>query len=376
MNVLVIGGGVIGLGIARKIHIRGVRGITVLERDHVGRGASWAAAGMLAPNAETEEIDDFYTFCVRSNELYPRFAADLLDETGIDIELDDHGTLYLAFSPEDQAEIERRYRKQRDAGIEVERLTRREVRSIEPNVAGAVCEGLYFRGDGQVENRKLLAALAAYAENSGISIRENTTVDSLIIDDGRVTGVQCGAEQIHADRTILATGAWSSLIKFGDERVPFDIKPIRGQIVCFSPEGRLINRVIYDPKGYVVPRADGRVLAGSTVENVGFDAAVTTEGVERLKRMAIEILPTLAEAEISDQWAGLRPFSPDGLPVIGEVAGLAGLTVATGHYRNGILLAPLTARVVADSIISGEPVNVPSCFTPERFAPSVNFAGC
>jgi glycine oxidase len=376
MNVLIIGGGVIGLGIAREMRIRGMRRITVLEQDRVGRAASWAAAGMLAPNAETEEIDDFYRSCVRSNEMYPRFAADLLGETGIDIELDDHGTLFLAFSQEDQAEIERRYRKQRDAGIDVERLTRAQVRSIEPNVAGAVCEGLYFRGDGQVENRKLLAALARYAEHNGISIRENTTVENLIIDNGRVTGAWCGAERIHADRTILATGAWSSLIKFGDESAPFDIKPIRGQIVCFTPKYRLIDRVIYDPKGYVVPRADGRVLAGSTVENAGFDAAVTVEGVERLKRMAAEILPALAEAEISDQWAGLRPFSPDGLPVIGEVAGLAGLTVATGHYRNGILLAPLTARVVADSITSGEPVNVPSCFTPARFAPSVNFAGC
>jgi glycine oxidase len=367
-DVLIIGGGVIGLGIARELHRAGAGRITVLERGRIGREASYAAAGMLAPNAEAEEIDDFYRLCVESNGMYPEFAEALLEETGIDIELDRSGTLYAAFSEEDSEELHLRMRRRRKAGIDVNLLSAKETREAEPFISGSVRESLLFAGDHQVENRKLLAALRKYAELNGIELREFAEVDSVLTESGKAVGVSVGGAAFHAGITLIATGAWTSFIKAGNVPVPIDVKPIRGQMLCYRLDERPLRRVIYSPRGYLVPRADGRVLAGATVEDVGFDAVVTDAGQMALEKSAVEIASGLARAEIVERWAGLRPYAADGMPVIGPVPGVEGLFAATGHYRNGILLTPITGRIMADRITGRKDSDFLRAFGPQRFA--------
>lgn len=367
-EILVVGGGVIGLGIARELSRAGVRGITIIERGHVGREASYAAAGMLAPNAECEVVDDFYRFCDESRRSYPEFAEKLLAETRIDIELDRSGTLYAAFSEADREHLALRYARQQAAGIPVERLSAGESLDLEPCLAASIRESLYFPTDWQVENRRLLAALTKFAVDNGIALTEGVGADSLVVDNGRVKGALVGGEPIFADATVLATGAWTSLIKIGEGEMPFRVRPIKGQMVSFQPGSRVFRRVIYSPRGYLVPRADGRILAGATVEDVGFDTSVTASATESLLASAVEIAPCLKGTEVAETWAGLRPSAADGLPIIGKIGGLEGLFVATAHYRNGILLAPLTGKLLAESIVNGTDSEYFRLFGPHRFA--------
>ncbi len=366
-EILIIGGGVIGLSIARELHKSGVRRITVLEKGRCGEESSWAAAGMLGPQAEADETGIFFDVCSASRDLYPQFAADLLAETGVDIELDKQGTLYLAFTDGDVTEVHERFKWQRKAALAVEHLSADDVRKAEPFVAPDVRGALLFPGDWQVENRKLLTALKTYAEQNGIEIREDSTVEQLIVDNGRVIGARTAKETLLAGHTILATGAWTSLIKLGDLDMPLKVEPVRGQIVAFQTAKRLFRHVIYSRRGYIVPRNDGRILAGSTSENVGFEKGVTDSAAEVLRQMAAEIAPNLSSLAITDQWSGLRPFARDGLPIIGQFDGINDLTIATAHYRNGILLAPLTARIVTDKVVSKIEISTLTAFSPNRF---------
>jgi glycine oxidase len=246
-------------------------------------------------------------------------------------------------------------------------LSADEVCSKEPFISPDVREALYFPCDWQVENRKLLVALMRYAELNSIEIRENTRIERLIVDDGRVTGAESNAGVFTADKTILATGAWTSLIKLGLIEFPVKVEPVRGQINCWRPEARLLKHVIYSRQGYVVPRGDGRILAGSTSENVGFEKAVTDDAMDGLQKMATEILPFLGGLEVADRWSGLRPFAADGMPIVGEISDINRLFIATAHYRNGILLAPLTAKLAAEKLVYEKDSEYFRIFGPDRF---------
>ncbi len=366
-DVLIIGGGVIGLSIARELHKNGVGRIVLLEKGVTGNESSWAAAGMLGPQAEANAAGPFFDMTLASRDLYPGFAAELLDETGVDIELDRAGTLYLGFTQDDSNELKERFDWQQKAGLQVEYLTAAETRKAEPFVSTDVREALFFPGDWQVENRKLLTALRRYAEINDIEIRENTLVERLVTEGNKVIGAETDGATFCAPQTVLATGAWSSLIKLGDFASPLKVEPVRGQIVAFRTAQRLFQRVIYSRRGYIVPRVDGRILAGSTTENVGFDKSVTESAAEHLRNVTLEIAPSISGLQIADQWAGLRPFAADGLPIFGEIRGIGGLMIATAHYRNGILLAPLTARLAADKMVNGTDSRYFTDFNPERF---------
>jgi glycine oxidase len=351
METLIIGGGVIGLSIARELKKRGVEKVTVLERGRVGREASWAAAGILAPQVEADADDDFFRLCFESNRMYPALAAELLDETGIDIELSRHGTLYLAFDVEDEKEFDHRFAWQTAAGLNVERLDRSEVKALEPDASDSVIGGLYFPDNGQVENRKLVDALAASAKRLGVDIREGVEVKSVLSDQGKIVGVETMQGHMPADRVVITTGAWASHIELGEVQLPIEVKPIRGQMICYRPHEVAIRHVIYSRRGYLVPRADGRLLAGATAENVGFESGVTDDGLRTLRDAAVEIAPGLCTSEVVDHWAGLRPYSVGGLPFIGPVKTVEGVFAAIGHFRNGILLTPITARMIADTVL-------------------------
>jgi glycine oxidase len=367
-DVIVVGGGVIGLSVARALARKQVGSVLLVERGELGREASFAAAGMLAPQAEANVDDAFFQLCCRSRDLYPALAAQLLEETGIDIELDQTGTLYCAFTEHDRGEIEKRFEWQRRLGLVVEQLTPRQARELEPNLSEQVLAGLKFPGDTQVENRQLLRALIATNEKLGVKSYGHTIVESLRIERGKVTGVSTSKGLVNTRNVVIAGGAWTSFIKTGTAAQQIRIEPVRGQIMCFESQRSLARHVIYSPRGYLVPRRDGRLLAGSTTEEAGFAKEVTALGLESIRDHALEIAPRIAELKLVDSWAGLRPRAPDGLPVLGKTEETEGLFFATGHYRNGILLAPLTgeliAALIADNVVAAEL----QTFAPDRFA--------
>jgi len=367
-EILIIGGGVIGLAIARELHKKGARKIRILERVKLGQEASFAAAGILAPQSEAEKQDDFFHFCDDSKKLYSQFALELFDETGVDIELDRSGTLYLAFSENDSVVIRHRFEWQKNAGLQVEYLTAREAKKVEPFVSPNVREALFFPNDWQVENRKLLAVLQKYAEINKIKTVENAEVKNILIEKGKIVGAQTNNKKYLAEKVVLTTGAWTSLIKAGENDFALPaVKPIRGQMLSFHTAKRLFEKVLYSPRGYLVPRLDGRILAGATVEDVGFDKSVTQSGVDFLFDTAFEIAPSLINLQPDEKWAGLRPFVSDGLPVLGEFSETENLFIATAHFRNGILLAPLTAKILADRIVENSQSKYLEIFSPRRF---------
>ena len=353
-DVVIVGGGVIGLTIARALALRGVRDVCLVERGNIGTEASWAAAGMLLPQVEADAQDEFFNLACESRDLYPAFAASLREETGIDVELDPTGTLYVALTEHDHDEIEKRYEWQTGAGLSVEILSAIEARELEPCISESTLGALRFPKDVQVENRRLLSALANSVKKLGVDIATQTAVDSLIIEGHRVTGVQTSRGVISSPAVVIAAGTWSSFIKTSPQSAIPAIKPVRGQMVCLEAKPQLTRHVIYSSRGYLVPRQDGRLLAGSTSENAGFAKCVTAGGIAAILRNALEISPAVSDLPVIDTWAGLRPHAAGGLPVIGPCGEIDGLFCATGHYRNGILLAPLTGELISKAIVSSQ----------------------
>ncbi|MBV9959352.1 MAG: glycine oxidase ThiO, partial [Acidobacteria bacterium] len=368
-DVIIVGGGVIGLSVARALSERGVGRVLLVERGaRAGMEASHAAGGMLAVQAEADSADAFFELARASRELYAAWAASLFEETGVDIELEETGTLYLAFTDEDERELDRRYRWQVAAGLEVERLSAREARALEPAISAHVRGALRFPRDVQVENRRLIKALLASLKKRGGQLLTGTQVEALSIERGRVRGVETSRGTIYAPAVVVASGAWTSFLTGADSRVPcVRIEPVRGQMLCFESLNTAPRHVLYSPRGYVVPRLDGRLLAGSTTEHAGFEKRVTGAGVHSIMTHALELAEeAFRAAPLVDAWSGLRPRADDELPVIGACSLVHGLFYATGHYRNGILLAPITGALIAEQLTTGSTRALLEAFSPDR----------
>ena len=359
----------IGLTIARALAHRGAGEICLIERASLGHEASFAAAGMLAPQAEANSQDDFFRLACQSRDLYPDFASSLYDETGIDVELDTTGTLYMALTYHDLVEIERRYEWQTAAGLEVEKLTASQALELEPCISQSVRGALRFPRDLQVENRRLLSALANSVAKLGVTVLSGTTVESVKIERDEVRGVHTLRGFISCPNVVVAAGTWSSLLKLSQpsEKRAMMVDPVRGQMISFDARPQLTRHVIYSPRGYIVPRRDGRLLAGSTSEHAGFAKQVTAGGISAILQHAQEISPSVSALPIVDTWAGLRPRAPDSLPVLGPCDEIGGLFYATGHYRNGILLAPVTGELIAEAVVTGVSSPLLGPFSPSRF---------
>jgi glycine oxidase len=343
----------------------------LIERGHLGAEASWAAGGILAPQVEVDHQAEFFQLACASRDLYPAFAESLKEETGIDVELDRSGTLYLGLTPKDEAELRHRYEWQKSEDLQVEWLNGDEARRFEPSISAEVVCALRFPKDIQVENRRLINALIRANEELGVQLLTGAAVKALRIKHEKVYGVETTNGFVGATSVVLAAGAWTSLIASPDFDLPeIMVEPVRGQMLCFEARPQIARHVVYSARGYLVPRRDGRVLAGSTAEHVGFDKRVTDEGESTIKSMAIEIAPVIENLPIVDSWAGFRPRANDGLPVLGPCEEIAGLFYATGHYRNGILLAPITGNVIADVIIDGVVPEKMRAFSPDRFRSS------
>jgi len=366
-DVVIVGGGVIGLSVARALAKRGVRNVIVVDRNEFGREASWAAGGILAPQVEADEDDNFFRIACASRDLYPEFTKALQSETGIDVQLDTTGTLYVAFADDEEAEFRTRFAWQQGQHLAVEWLDCDGAHKLEPLLSERVRCALRFPNDFQVENRRLVNALLIANERLGVRLSKECEASAIRTEKARAAGIETTQGFISAPIIVLAAGAWTSSIASSTALPQIEMKPVRGQMLSFDPTEQLARHVIYSSRGYLIPRSDGRLLAGSTTEMAGFEKRVTEEGVHAISSMAFEILPALASLPVDASWAGFRPCAKDGLPVLGPTKRIDGLFYATGHYRNGILLAPITGELITEAIISRSSPSLLSAFSPDRF---------
>jgi len=352
VDVIVVGGGIIGLAVAWRARQRGLS-VTLLERGECGQATSRIAAGMLAPVMEVEFGDAgrrVLELGLRSAELWPSFAEELAGATGVEFALMSTGALFLARDDDEARELERKLAFRESLGLRVQRLRASEARELEPALAPTLRLALSAPDDHAVDPRVALAALRRACELEGVAVRERAAVARIELDDSgrRANGVSLtDGERLSAAAVVLAAGPWSGELAGLPDDARLPVRPVKGQILRLrDPSGPgLLRRAVRFEGGYLLPRADGRYVLGGTVEERGFDLAPTAGAAYEMLREAHEIVPGVSELEIEELSVGLRPGTPDNAPAIGP-GSLEGLTWATGHYRNGILLAPLTAELV------------------------------
>ena len=369
-KTVVVGGGVIGLGIAWRLARDGCA-VTVYDRGEAGRGASWAAAGMLAAAVETEPGEEaLLGLTLESQRLWPDFARELEAASGIPLGYRDEGTIVVALTRDDAEQLRHSYQFQKGLGLAVEWLSGAQARQREPHLRPGIPGAVWSPGDHQVENRALARALAVAARRAGASVREHCLVREVEVVGGRARGVVTADGRDPADVVVLAAGAWSREIGGIPTRFLPAVRPIKGQMLALrmDPAAPLLRHVVWLPRGYLVPRLDGRLVVGGTVEERGFDDTVTAGGLLALIEGAWRAVPAIEELPVAETWVGFRPGSRDDAPMLGP-SGLDGLVVATGHHRNGILLTPVTAHAISRYILSGRLPDSLRLFTPERFAP-------
>lgn len=360
MKVVIIGAGAAGLGIGWRLAQSGAR-VTVLERAQPGRGATWAAAGMLAPvgegitGAEGE-------FGLKSRRLWPTFAAELEDITALDLDYRENGALLVAMDGPSAEKL--RQRTQTESGLTL--LNADQAREHAPMLATPVCAA-WAQAEAQVDSRALGRALTVAYLRAGGALRRYEAATSIEVTEDRVIGVRSQFGFHQADAFVIAAGAWTGRLQGLPEGVVPPVIPVKGEMLAMSgPKAMLPTTVIWGEQVYLVPRRD-RLLIGATVSEAGFDTALSTQAARHLRARATELIPALAEWAMVEQWAGLRPGSPDGLPILGPTR-LANLFAATGQYRNGILFAPALAEVMAQTILEGHLPPQFAAFDPRRFA--------
>ena len=350
MRVAVIGGGVMGCASALALAKRGAH-VVLLERAVPGAEASSAAAGILGAQAESHAPGPLTSLFVRARAGYGAWSEELRAETGLDIGYRVSGVLRLGAG---DGALARDVAWQRAEGLHAELLSGDDARRLEPELSPHVNAAAYFPDDAQVDPPSLLRALVASLARANVSVRSGATVASLLVPSGKCLGVALeDGSLLHADATVLAAGSWSSLVP-GTRGLFPTVRPARGQMVELDEHPPRLRSIVFGGAGYVVPRGDGRVLCGSTLEFVGFQREVTASGVHAILDAALAAVPSLASARLVKTWCNFRPHAEGDAPLIGESA-LPGLFLATGHHRNGILLAKVTAEAVTTAIYEGAP---------------------
>jgi len=371
-DAVVVGGGVIGLACAWRLAQRGAE-VAVVERGEPGAGATRVAAGMLAPVGElTFGEPELLELTLEAARLYPQFVAELEAATGESTGYERLGALHVALDRDEAAQLRRVHDLQRSLELEAEWLPPRRCRDLEPGLTPSFHGGVFAPGEAAVDPRALTRGLLAACEAEGVEVRTGTEVVDGIFEGERVTGVQTrgrhgseekvrralsphtGDNSIRAETVVLANGAWSGAADWLPDHARPPVRPVKGQVIELrgrDPEP-VARHILASERVYLVPRPDGRLVVGATVEEMGFDTAVTAGGVHELLREAYRLLPDVAEMELVGATAGLRPGTPDNLPLVGPGA-IDGLVLATGHFRNGILLAPLASQAVAD-LLTGD----------------------
>jgi len=374
-DVVVVGGGLIGLSIGWRVAATGLS-VTVADPAPCN-GSSYAAAGMLAPATEAHYGEErLLALNLAAGRRYPSFVEEVESASGHDVGYRTTGTLAVAFDSGDRAVLAAHHDFLGRLGLTAQLLDSQETRAEEPLLAPGVRAGLLVAGDHQVDNRRLCAALQVAAERAGVTLRRCAATE-LVVEADRASGVRLAdGEVLTAGTVVLAAGCWSGRLGGLPTAVVPPVRPVKGQILRLrTPDGapflhRIVRGVVAGTFVYVVPRADGEVVVGGTVEEQGFDTTVRAGAVYELLRNAGAIVPALSELELVECHAGLRPGSPDNAPLIGRT-NLDGLVLATGHYRNGVLLTPVTADAVATLLSTGDAPELTAPFSPQRFAPAV-----
>ena len=366
LKAIIIGGGIIGCCVAWRLAAEGVA-TTVLERGRIGQEASWAAAGMIAPQAEAEGPGPFFDFCMKARDAFDGIIDRLVRDSGLDPEYDRAGILYVALDADERAQLQRRAAWQRSVGAPVEELSGPEARRVEPMLSPEAIYAIHMPTNRRTDNRKLTQAYAAAARNAGAEFVEGARVEALALRGERAIGVVMDGGSIReADVVINAAGSWAGEVR-GLEADRVKLHPVRGQILCFEVPPGTIGPALFSLRGYVVPRRDGRLLAGSTMEEAGYNKSVTLAGLDKIARGAAAIVPTLGAAAFREAWAGLRPATRDLLPVLGFSPSVSNVLWAAGHFRSGILLSAITGEIIADLIKGRRPAAELGAFSAARF---------
>lgn len=365
MRVAIIGGGIIGSLTAWMLKRRGAVPV-VLERGKLGSEASWAGAGILCPINPWLYPDTFTHLIDASLALYPGLQAELEDVSGMSIERLQNGLLVPFFDNDKANHWQSALNWSKRFDWQVEELDAVSAHEAEPELSASTCSALLWPNVGQLRNPRLLQSVRKALEIEAIEVREKTSVTGLCLHDGGVTGIRLSdGSEIRVDAAMLSAGSWSG--KLADQMgFSLPVEPVKGQIVLLKSEPGRISHIIKHDWAYFVPRKDGRILVGASMENVGFQRGNTDNVTSDLMRAMHDIVPGLKDAEVEHQWMGFRPGSPDGLPFMGQVPEIPGLWVASGHYRNGVALAPITATVMSGWIMGQEPEIDMSAFRPDR----------
>ena len=373
-KILIIGGGVIGLGIGWQLAKAGAA-VTIYDRGQAGRGASWAAAGMLGPIAEAHSDElDLLKLSNQSLARYPEWIDELETETEMPIGYRAEGTLIIGIEDDDAYQLRHSYNLIQALELKVEWLDGQEARKIESALSPHVTAAIRCETDHQVDNRLMGQALRSTYEGRGGVLHQNSTVERIVIENGTAIGVQTQDGFQAADVCVLAAGCWSGQIGGLPDAIIPPVRPVKGQMLALQMrEDTMLENVIRTVKArypmpvYLVPRSDGRLIVGATTEELGFDTDLTVGGVYELLHGACEAVPGIYELPLIETWTGLRPGSTDNAPILGKTP-VENLIYATGHYRNGILLTPITAYEVSDLILTGETSETIAPFHLDRFS--------
>jgi glycine oxidase len=365
-DVVIAGAGIIGCAIAYELSRRGLS-CTVLDSRRIGMAATNAAAGVLSPLAEFARPQALVQLGLASLRMYPEWVERLRDDVpDIDVEFERNGVLRVAFDERELESLRAGLHYKASLGVELIELDARTLREAEPRLNERIVGGILSPEEAQVSNQLFTLALSRAAKKRGARIVEGAPVERFRARNGRVTGVITPQGEFSCERLVLAAGAWTRPLarKLG---VDLPVRPIRGQMLAFGRMMTPVHTCVWGASGYVVPRTNGLVFAGATVEDVGFRFRTTKRGLDQVRRAAFELVPQLRHAREHFSWFGFRPGSPDGLPMIGALPGWDNVTVATGHFRNGILLAPVTGQLIADAIVGGGAGEALAPFDPGRF---------
>jgi glycine oxidase len=369
-KTVIIGAGVVGLSIAWRLAQSGCQ-VTVYDRGDAGRGASWAAAGMLAAAVETEPGEErLLALTLESQKRWPAFASELVAASRVSVGYRDEGTMAVALTRDDAEHLRHSYDFQKGLGLELEWLSGADARRHEPHLRPGIAGAVLSPFDHQVDNRLLGRALAVAARRAGAVVNEHCAVREIDLAEKRACGVFTDQGHEEADFIVLSAGAWSRQIGGIPASCLPPVRPIKGQMLALQmdPETPLLRHVMWLPRGgYLVPRSDGRLLVGATVEERGFDDKVTAGGLLAIIEGAWRVIPGIEELPLAETWVGFRPGSRDDAPILGP-SRIDRLVMATGHHRNGILLTPITADLISAYVLTGRLPDTLRPFTPERFA--------
>jgi glycine oxidase len=367
-DVAMAGGGLIGGSIALELARAGLR-VGLFDKQEPGKEASWASAGILSPAPESPGMIALVPLGKASMALYPEFVALVEELSGKSVGYRAKGTLEVLTSRHAREELSTIIALHHGLGLRAEPLGAADARELEPSLREDVEAAVLRPAEASVDNRLLMRAILASAQKSGVEIFAGVGVESLWREGDACKGIVAGGEKVSAGHTVIAAGCFSAQIQGAEQYAP--VRPAKGQMISLACPEAKVERVLWGEDIYLVPRNDGRILAGATVEYAGFDKSLTAGGQKKLLSAAIEMVPAFENARVEEMWAGLRPDSPDHLPILGPTD-LQGLVIATGHFRSGVLLTPISAKLVREWVTLGRVGTDWERFSPLRFAQIAN----